>query len=242
MLFSPFHTFSQIVPAFIRLLNASIMKRLKTLCIILLVIFFGNLYQRAVLPFIDGVQYGLSSAEYQLENNVEADEFPLMDIEPRENSFMEQTETNLRTGKPALIRPHTVTIRVDAAAEPALLTMALRSISFLLTVIVLILGVWIPFLVIRIVRSLGWPGVFDRDNIDRINRIGIILLCIGVASSVLQFVNIALAQSLVELTHYEFSYAGVIDFYPVIIGIIVLIMNEILKYAIYMKEEQDLTI
>jgi hypothetical protein len=30
------------------------MKRLKTLCVVLLIVFFGSLYQGAVMPFIEG--------------------------------------------------------------------------------------------------------------------------------------------------------------------------------------------
>ena len=51
------------------------MKRLKTLCIILLIVFFGSIYQGAVLPFVEGVKYGLTIAKYQLDHNKKTDDF-----------------------------------------------------------------------------------------------------------------------------------------------------------------------
>jgi multidrug transporter EmrE-like cation transporter len=100
----------------------------------------------------------------------------------------------------------------------------------------------VPFLVVKIVRSLHQSQVFEHQNLKRIQRIGIILLVVGILSSVLQFINIESAKSVIDLLHYQFSYSKVIDFNLLILGIIVLIMNEILRIGTEMKEEQDLTI
>jgi hypothetical protein len=47
---------------------------------------------------------------------------------------------------------------------------------------------------------------------------------------------------MVDLSHYDFTYSNVVDFNPIIMGIVILIMNEILRFSIEIKEEQDLTI
>lgn len=47
---------------------------------------------------------------------------------------------------------------------------------------------------------------------------------------------------MINLSNYDFSYAKVIDFNAIIMGVIILIMNEVLRIAIEIKEEQDLTI
>jgi len=118
----------------------------------------------------------------------------------------------------------------------------LHVIYSLFSFFILILAIWVPFLVVRIVKSLQNSEVFDRKNLKRIQRIGVILLTVGVLSSIFQAINVYSAQSMVDLSHYRFSYAKVIDFSPIIMGVVILIMNEILRIGIEIKEEQDLTI
>ena len=218
------------------------MKRLKTLCIILLIVFFGSIYQGAVLPFVEGVKYGLTIAKYQLDHNKKTDDFTLMDVVAKDNNYLDESETNIKTGEKVLIRPSNMTIIVRTLPDKPAWTLILKIIYFVFTVITLALGIWVPFLVVKIVRSLQHSEVFDRQNLKRIQRIGFILLIMGVVSSGLQVINIITAQSVINLAHYNFTYSKAIDFNPLIIGIIVLIMNEILRIGTEMKEEQDLTI
>ncbi len=218
------------------------MKRLKLLCIILLVVFFGSMYQGAVLPFVEGIKYGITIAKYQIESNQETDDFIMMDVITRDNSYMEQTETNLKTGEKVLTRPNNMTIIVNSLPDKPAWWLPMQIIYFILTFSSLILGVWIPFLVVKIVRSLQHSEVFDRLNLKRINRIGIILVAVGLLGTVFQTINILLAKGMVELTNYEFTFSKAVDFNPIIMGVVILIMNEILRIGIEIKEEQDLTI
>lgn len=98
------------------------------------------------------------------------------------------------------------------------------------------------FLVVKILRSLQHSEVFDRINLSRINRIGLLLLSVGILGTLIQLINVVSAQYMVDLTHYSFSYAKVIDFDALIMAVVILIMNEVLRIAIEIKEEQDLTI
>jgi hypothetical protein len=218
------------------------MKRLKTLCVVLLIVFFGSLYQGAVMPFIEGLKYGLAIARYESDTQLKTEEFLLMDVVPKINDYMEASELNLKTGEQVLIRPNTISIIANSLPEKPVWWMILQSFNALLTLGLLILGVWIPFLVLKIIKSLQNSEVFDRINLIRINRIGIILLAMGIAGTVIQFISIYMAQFMVDLAHYEFSYARAIDFNALIMGVVILIMNEVLRIAIEIKEEQDLTI
>lgn len=218
------------------------MERLKALCVILLIVFFGSLYQGAVLPFIDGINYGLTIAKY--EDNIQAStqEFIMMDVEPKTPDYMERSELNVKNGQEVLVRPTNISLIFSDLKEKPLWWMALNALYMALTIIVLILGVWIPFLVVKILRSLQHSEVFERINLKRINRIGMILLGIGILGSLIQFTNILSAEYLVDLTHYRFTYSKVIDFNAIIMGIVILIMNEVMRIAVEIKEEQDLTI
>lgn len=218
------------------------MKRLKTLCIILLVVFFGSLYQGAILPFVDGLKYGMTTAKYQIDRQKKADDFVLMDVVPKDNNYMEESETNLMTGEKVLTRPTNMTVLVHQLPEKPQWWSIVQILYFTCTLVALVLGIWIPFLVVRVIRSLQHSEVFDRQNLKRINRIGIILLVVGVLGSLLQALNIISAQALVDLANYKFTFNKVIDFNALIMGIVILIMNEILRIGTEMKEEQDLTI
>lgn len=218
------------------------MKRLKTLCIVLLFIFFGSLYQGAVMPFIEGVKYGITIAKYEKQNQQKTDDFLMMDVTAKDISHMETSEKNLKTGEQVLIRPTNVSVLVHSLPEKPVWWMVLQAIYAIFTIIVLALGLWIPFLVVKILRSLQHSEVFDRINLKRINRIGIIILTMGIIGSVIQAINVYSAQYMLDLSHYNFSYAKVIDFNAIIMGVIILIMNEVLKISIEIKEEQDLTI
>jgi hypothetical protein len=218
------------------------MKRLKTLCVILLIVFFGSLYQGAVMPFIEGVKYGLAIARYELGSKTKTDDYLMMDVTAKDADYMETTEQNLKTGDKVLVRPTNISVLVHSLPQKPAWWIVLQIVYGLSTLAILVLGIWIPFLVVKILRSLQHSEVFDRNNIKKINRIGVIILSMGLLGSFTQFINVFSAQFMVDLTHYNFSYAKVIDFNSIIMGVIILVMNEVLKIAIEIKEEQDLTI
>ncbi|MBP6609965.1 MAG: DUF2975 domain-containing protein [Paludibacter sp.] len=218
------------------------MERLKTLCIVLLIIFFASMYQGAVLPFIEGFKYGLTIAEYETNTNVNTQEFLMMDVEPKSSGLIDKNEINLKNGQPLMVRANNVSVIMNNTNTQPLWWMIMNATYMAFSIIVLILGIWIPFLVVKIIRSLQHSLVFERINLVRINRIGLILLGIGILGSVIQIINILSAEYLVELTHYRFTFAKSIDFNALIMGIVILIMTEVMRIAIEMKEEQDLTI
>lgn len=218
------------------------MERLKVLCIILLLVFFASMYQGAVLPFIDGIKYGLSIAKYENETNNKTQEFIMMDVEPKNPGNTIPNEINLKNGQPVVIQPTNISLISSDTEQKPVWLMVLDALYMALTVIVLILGVWIPFLVVKILRSLQHSWVFERINLKRINRIGLFLVGIGILGSVIQLINILSAEYMVDLAQYRFTYSKVIDFNALIMGIVILIMNEVMRIAVELKEEQDLTI
>ncbi|ADQ80980.1 hypothetical protein Palpr_2851 [Paludibacter propionicigenes WB4] len=218
------------------------MKRIKFLCIVLLAVFFASLYQSVVLPFWEGVKTGYTAAKYQFEHKEQIDNYLLIDVTPKDYAYFDESEINLNTKEGVLIRPHNVTIMTKSLPDKTTTWLILKSFISVLTLIVLTLGIWVPFLLVKILRSLQKSEVFDRRNLKRINRIGLILLTIGLFDSLLKIVNILLAELMIDLSNYNFSYANVVEFYPIIMGVVILIMNEILRISIEIKEEQDMTI
>lgn len=205
-------------------------------------IFFASLYQSVVLPFWEGVKTGMTTAKYQFEHKEQSDNFFLIDVTPKDYAYFDESEINLYTKEGVLIRPNNVTVMTKSLPDRTSTWLILKSFISIFTLIVLALGVLVPFLVVKILRSLQKSEVFDRRNLKRINRIGLILLAIGFFGTLLQIVNVLSAKLVIDLSNYNFSYANVFDFYPIIMGVVILIMNEVLRISIEIKEEQDMTI
>lgn len=218
------------------------MNRIKLLCAVLFIIIIGNFYQGVVLSFIEGVKYGFAIAKYETDNHNYTDDFTLMEVVAKDVNYLDSTEINTKTGEALQIRANNISILVNSSTEKPVWWNVLQVVFGAFILSVLILGVWILVLVLKILFSLQKSDVFDRINLKRINRIGLIIILIGVISTALQFININSAQYLIELEHYVFSYAKFIDYNSLIMGVVILIMNEILRMAIEIKEEQDLTI
>ncbi len=217
------------------------MNRLKNLSFILLIVFFGSIYQSTILPFINGIEFGSTVIDYQLNNKQKTNNFVGMDVVSKNSITLDETDKNLKTGENVLIRPDKLTIIVNSNANKTLWIKILQSIYTLLGLVTIALGIWIPFLILKVFRSLRYSRFFDRLNLIWINRIGIILLIVGLLKTLIQVVNVYIAESIVELTHYTFSYARIIDYSPIMTGLIILIMNEVLRIGTKMKNGQDLT-
>lgn len=218
------------------------MNRIKLLCAILLIIIAGNFYQGVILSFIEGVKYGFAIAKYETDNHNSTDDFLLMEVVAKDVNYLDSTEINNKTGQRVLIRSNNISLIVNSQVTKPLWWNVLQVIYGAFILSVLILGAWILALVIKILFSLQKSEVFDRINLKRINRIGLIIITIGLISTTLQLINIFSAQYLIELQNYVFSFAKVVDFNSLIMGVVILIMNEVLRMAIEIKEEQELTI
>ncbi|HLP04135.1 MAG TPA: DUF2975 domain-containing protein [Paludibacter sp.] len=214
------------------------MGRLNNLCVVLLVVFLANVYQGAVLPFIHGVRYGLAVSDFQMDNGRETKFFEHLDVVPKDENYMDYSEYNLLTGQGLLTRPVGFSVLVNNVPEKTIWVEILDVLDFILSTVILVICLWIPFLVIRILRSLKYSREFERKNLERINRIGLIVLAIGVVGSILRLVHVLIAGQVIELTHYAFSFSNVPDFNSFLIGVVILVMNEVLKISVAMSEGQ----
>lgn len=218
------------------------MKQLKILSVVLLVVFIASLYQGAVLPFVEGLKYGISIAEYEEKQAISTNEFLMLDVKVNNPEYFDSSHVNKLTGERVLIRPSNVSVLLNNMPEEPSWWFVVRVLYGVLLFTVFVLGVIIPFLAIKILRSLQNSEVFDRINIKRINRIGLVLLSIGFCSTVLQLIQLISAQQMIQLEHFSFSFARIVDFEALIMGLVILLMNEVLKFGVSLKEDQDLTI
>ena len=95
---------------------------------------------------------------------------------------------------------------------------------------------------IKIILSFRRSEVFEEVTIKRINIIGIGFLVLGAMSTVWQGLTVYMARQAIELADYTISYSKIIDWDDFVMGLVILLMNEILRIATGYKKEQDLTI
>ncbi|MGL4518304.1 MAG: DUF2975 domain-containing protein [Phocaeicola sp.] len=102
--------------------------------------------------------------------------------------------------------------------------------------------IWIFTLLFKLIRSVLKTKLFDPRNITRISTIGYILVTIEVIRLCYLALSYYSFEKLFTITPYQMDYWSILDESHLVLAIIILSMNELLRMAINMKEEQELTI
>lgn len=125
--------------------------------------------------------------------------------------------------------------------EIRLFNIAEKLLTFV-SLAVVVAFIWIVVLIIRVLYSVFRTKVFEAKNIKRISRIGWILLSIEIIFGLTQYLRFLGISHLVDFGPYHINFSTAFDTSNIIVAIIILLMNELLRIATKMKEEQDLTI
>ncbi|MDR3226649.1 MAG: DUF2975 domain-containing protein [Prevotellaceae bacterium] len=152
------------------------------------------------------------------------------------------TILNEKTGKDVHIEIRQVFAYMDDTPEqiPAYVTI-LSITAQILTFVLLVLFIYLPFVVYKIMKSITKNEFYSIQNIKRIRKVSFILLTIF-AIIFYSSVSIAvLTNAYLQIKNYT-ACIGEFNFPLLFIGLVVLILSEILKYTTTIKEEQDLTI
>ncbi len=112
-------------------------------------------------------------------------------------------------------------------------------IASTLVVFVLIITFFILF--IKLIRSFSISLIFDKTNSRRLLWMGILMICIGIWEVATPIYQVLKARSEIVLEGYEITFP-MLHFEFILFGMGILVMNEILRLATSIKEDQDLTI
>ncbi|MCQ2337115.1 MAG: DUF2975 domain-containing protein [Paludibacteraceae bacterium] len=152
---------------------------------------------------------------------------------------------NSLTGEKVRIRPTeeegvTIqTIKKVSDTNSAHLSDEIIDIISILVVFVLIITFFILF--IKLIRSFSISLIFDKTNSRRLLWMGILMICIGIWEVATPIYNVLKARSEIVLEGYEITFP-MLHFESILFGMGILVMNEILRLATSIKEDQDLTI
>jgi hypothetical protein len=110
-------------------------------------------------------------------------------------------------------------------------------LSFVLGFLFLVL----PFFVYRILKSISKEEFYSSKNINNIRYVSFMLLTIFFVKVIAGLIIVIRTNAIMQLKDYK-AYFGEINYALLLMGLIILILSEILKYTTSMKEEADLTI
>lgn len=135
--------------------------------------------------------------------------------------------------------------QIDVFCPPkqktSLWSLIFTSLLMLGTLPIAILLIFIPILFYKLIFSLYKNNIFTQENVNRIQQIG--LFCIIIYAYMLVF-DLHLyyeAKSLIDLEHYDLAFPELTN-EVLLFGVIALIVATVMKRAMAIKEEQDLTI
>jgi len=224
-------------------LKKQFMKRLKILSTLLLICFVVATFQNSLTSFVNGFSLGWNIGEYEEMYETTSQTYLAMKLTPK-SDLLQMNTLNVRDSSSMMMLPEKATfitfksMHQEASGEDKFHSV----VDALLNVAILSCFVVVLVLVVKIILSFRRSEVFEERNISRINLIGRILIIIGVLNTLWEFLHVFLARRTIALTDFEISYTEIIDWENIIIGLVVLLMNEILIMATGMKKEQELTI
>lgn len=120
--------------------------------------------------------------------------------------------------------------------------MILFILKIFFTVIFLFVIIYIPILFFLIIKPILKGNILSTEVARRITRMGWILISLFAFMFLLFDLGDYIAtKQMINLPGYEISLNPT-DWTLLILGLVTLMLGEILKYSLKMKEEQDLTI
>lgn len=220
------------------------MRKFRILCISLLVVFFSGMAQRLVVDSLYGYRMGEGIARHSMSRDLVEDTHVSLDVKLDEFSRIEPNAVNGFTGDSVIVIPERVSVAAFAETGSAgcRSDMVLGIVSGILNF--LLLGIFFVMTVyfVKIIVAFSRDEVFDKRIIRWISIIGWCFIVTAVSNTVWQLLRIHHAEMTIALDNMSFSYSHSIDWHSLTSGLIVLLLNEILRIATGYKEEQDLTI
>lgn len=219
----------------------------------LLCILAGAVYLIILVPIIiESVEGGIQGAKkgYRSAINNEVEKpyndfgndtyFLKLRIKEKGNYYPDSI-LNTATQKMIPVRFKTVEMYYDYKESPTLGSILLMMFLILGGFPVMVLLVCIPILFYKLIISLYQGNVFTPKNIQRIRRIGFFCIIVYVYLFLYSIQEYFQAKAVIDLEKYTIVFPEFGN-ETLLFGVIALIVAVVMKRAMELKEEQDLTI
>lgn len=224
-------------------------KRLYKHLIIIYILYFIVLVSGFMLntipSFTSGLNFGLAQAERELGSGVTHSYYVTADLLNPEgyieiDGLPENMDAYLARLYVQVSDPGAFTLnnafRVQADSGYAYLLLLVAGFSFL-TVIVLI-----ALMINSLRKSIRDEQPLRHNNIWRTRIVGILLIVMELANTLVLYINQCKAVELLEDTPYEILTHFPLNYWNLIIGVLFLFMAEVFAIGTQLSEEQKLTI
>ncbi|MCQ2344102.1 MAG: DUF2975 domain-containing protein [Paludibacteraceae bacterium] len=214
------------------------MKHFKILCTLLIFVFFASL------------AWSIANDILTVEHAHGSWEAPLRTLNWRHHTSISidskepVREMNLISGDTLYVIDNNVTI-YEYSNELFKVSGLLKALEITLDIVmwlVVVLFIYLIVQFVKIIRSFTRSKVFERQVVRRLSRIGIVFIVMSIIGTLWNIGKTYLVSQLIDIDRFDILYRTTIEWDSLIMGLIILVMNEIVKQALVMKEENDLTI
>lgn len=115
--------------------------------------------------------------------------------------------------------------------------------QFILLLFIVFVVISVPILFYKLIFSIYKGNIFTHENVKRINKLGYFSLIAYVSIIVIGYIDYFNYKGMITLENYQVSPPNIrLIFLLLMFPIIILLVGQIMKKALLMKDEQDLTI
>lgn len=212
-----------------------------SLCLaVIYAIFVGHILYEGGQSFVSGFKEGWKKASTHTHTNTflcSGDLTPLSRSDTFPSKFL-----NLKTGKEESFEITHLFASLSQIPDsiPAYIKV-MDILQLLLAFVIIVLFIYLPFVVYRIMKSVSRQDFYSIVNINRIRKVSFILLSIFFISLFINACMVVITNAYMQIEGYK---ASLQEFnYPLLfLGLVILVLSEILRYTTVIKAEQDLTI
>ncbi len=209
--------------------------------LLLLVSEISEAWESGTQGFKEGMDYALREQDDNLENDFNSEAFLLKLKAKDKDNYYPDSVLNKASNSylPARIEKMDVSYRHPSSLPLWSVITMLFLMALALPVLVLL--VFIPIEFYKLIFSLYKNNVFTKKNVNRIKKIGVFYIIIYVYLLAYDLYQYFLAKSVIDLEKYDIARPTFVS-EILLIALVALIFSTVLKRAILIKEEQELTI
>lgn len=212
--------------------------KIKVYCILLTIVY--------LVITASSIYYGSSDFIAGFEKGTDRNfstEIYYLNLEPEKGKYsFDETARNEKTGQIIPIEAKSCIIKTDSSygAIPAgLKTIKVTCMAFIVVLAFCLL--FSPILFFSIIYSITKNRIITKSLILRSRVLGWLMISFSVIEIISTINETYILRHIVKLENYQIVM-GQQDYMMLVLGLVILILAEILKVSLKMKEEQDLTI
>jgi len=215
--------------------------KIKILCIILSVIYIVFIV-KSLAPGVEIFRAIVEIGEDSARKNTDYSIFHF-NVMPKNHSYtFPSTVTNTISGTEmeAEVLAYKVKMQ-DPSKYTTTGNILMFTLKFISSIAFLFLIIYLPILFFKITIGATKGNIIESKVIKNISRMGWLLSSMFVLETLVIWLDLITAKQLIELEHYRMvmDFSG---YYLLILGLVTLLLAEVLKVSLNMKEEQELTI